>query len=278
VTQLGTLIRRKPLGAISLVVIAALILAAVFADAVTPYSPYAFSQDIFQAPSSFHLMGTDEIGRDVFSRVVYGARVSLYVGLVAVALGTLGGSFIGLISGYFSGLTDTVLQRVVDVIQAFPGLVLALVVISILGTGTVKSMIAIAVVIIPGSARVVRGVVLSVKERPFVEAARSIGATNQGILRRHISVNVLAPVIVLASITLGNAILIEAALSFLGLGTQLPQPSWGAMLAGTGRRYMEVAPWLALFPGLAISITVLAFNLLGDAMRDLLDPRLRGNR
>ena len=175
------LARRKPLGAISFVVIVLLILMAVFAGAVAPYSPFALSQDTFHSPSSVHLMGTDEIGRDVFSRVIYGARVSLQVGLVAVVLGTLGGSFIGLISGYFTGLVDTIIQRIVDVIQAFPGLVLALVVISILGTGTVKSMVAIAIVIIPGSARVLRGVVLSVKERPFVEAARAMGATDTGI-------------------------------------------------------------------------------------------------
>ncbi len=272
------LARRKPLGAVSLVVVAGLVLMAVFADVVAPYGPYELSVDTFQSPSAYHLMGTDEIGRDVFSRVVHGARVSLFVGLIAVVLGTLVGSLIGLVSGYFGGTLDAVLQRLVDIIMAFPGLVLALVVISILGVGTFKSTLAIAVVIIPGAARVVRGVVLSVKERPFVEAARSLGCTNTQIMRRHIIVNVIAPVIILASITLGNAILIEASLSFLGLGTPLPKPSWGAMLAGTGRRFMEVAPWLALFPGLAISITVLSFNLLGDAVRDLLDPRLRGSR
>jgi ABC-type dipeptide/oligopeptide/nickel transport system permease subunit len=270
--------RRKPLGAVSFVIIAVLLLAAVFADVLAPYGPYELSVDVFERPSAYHLMGTDEIGRDVFSRVVHGARISLFVGVVAVGLGTLAGSFVGLISGYFGGKLDTVLQRIVDIIMAFPGLVLALMVVSILGTGTYKSTVAIAVVLIPGAARVVRGVVLSVKERPFVEAARSMGCTDAQILRRHVIRNVLAPVIILASITLGNAILIEASLSFLGLGTPLQKPSWGAMLAGTGRRFMEVAPWLALFPGLAISITVLAFNLLGDAVRDLMDPRLRGSR
>lgn len=270
--------RRKPLGAVSLAVICLLAVSALLADYLAPYSPFALSPRIFQSPGAYHLMGTDEIGRDVFSRVLYGARISLYVGLVAVGLGTLSGSLLGVISGYFGGAVDAVLQRFVDMIQAFPGLVLALVVISVLGTGTTKSMLAIAVVLIPGAARVVRGVVLSVKERPFVEAARAMGCTDLQILRRHIVLNVIPPVIVLASITLGNAILIEAALSFLGLGTPLPQPSWGAMLSGTGRRFMEVAPWLAIFPGLAISVTVLAFNLFGDAVRDLLDPRLRGSR
>jgi peptide/nickel transport system permease protein len=270
--------RRKPLGTLSFLIITVLILSAVFADYITPYGPYELSADTFQAPNIYHLMGTDEIGRDVFSRVVFGARVSLYVGLIAVGLGTLLGACIGLLSGYFGGIADTVLQRMIDVIMAFPGLVLVLVVVSVLGTGTFKSTLAIAVVIIPGAARVVRGVVLSMKQRPFVEAARALGATDLRIVRRHIVVNVVAPVIILASITLGNAILIEASLSFLGLGTPLPKPSWGAMLAGTGRRFMEVAPWLAFFPGLAISVTVLAFNLLGDAVRDLLDPRLRGSR
>lgn len=275
---LWSLARRKPLGAISLLVIIGLVGAAVFAGQIAPYGPYELSVDSFQSPSAYHLMGTDEIGRDVFSRVLYGARVSLFVGLIAVVLGTLLGAAVGLISGYFGGVLDSVLQRLVDIIMAFPGLVLALVVISVLGTGTWKSTIAIAVVIIPGTARVVRGVALAVKQRPFVEAARSMGCTEVQILRRHILTNVMAPVIVLASITLGNAILIEASLSFLGLGTPLPKPSWGAMLAGTGRRFMEIAPWLAIFPGLAISLAVLSFNLLGDAVRDLLDPRLRGTR
>ncbi|MBI2761040.1 MAG: ABC transporter permease [Chloroflexi bacterium] len=270
--------RAKPLGAISLVIIVVLVLTAALAPLLAPYGPYELGADIFQKPSAFHLMGTDEIGRDVFSRIIYGARISLLVGLLAVGMGTVVGSLVGLVSGYCGGWVDTVLQRFVDIIMAFPGLVLALVVISILGTGTVKSTLAIAVVIIPGAARVVRGVVLSVKERPFVEAARAMGCTGTQIVRRHVVPNVMAPVIILGSITLGNAILIEASLSFLGLGTPLPKPSWGAMLAGTGRRFMEVAPWLALFPGLAISITVLAFNMLGDAVRDLLDPRLRGSR
>lgn len=269
--------QRKPLGAVSFLVIVLLVLMAVFAELISPYGPYELSADNYASPGAYHLMGTDEIGRDVFSRVIHGSRVSLYVGLIAVVLGTLGGSLIGLVSGYFGGWVDSGIQRLVDIVMAFPGLVLALVVISVLGTGTTKSMVAIAVVLIPGAARVVRGVVLSIKERPFVEAARAIGCTHMQILRRHIVVNVVAPVIILVSITLGNAILIEASLSFLGLGTPLPRPSWGAMLAGS-RRYMEVAPWLALFPGLAISITVLAFNLLGDAVRDLLDPRLRGSR
>jgi peptide/nickel transport system permease protein len=276
--RLASQARQKPLGTVSLAVIFVLILSALLADYIAPYDPFALSSSIFQSPDVYHLMGTDEIGRDVFSRIIYGARISLYVGLVAVGLGTLGGSLLGMISGYFGGAVDSVLQRFVDMVQAFPGLVLALVVISVLGTGTTRSMLAIAVVLIPGAARVVRGVVLSVKERPFVEAARAMGCNDLQILRRHIVSNVIPPVIVLASITLGNAILIEAALSFLGLGTPLPQPSWGAMLSGTGRRFMEVAPWLAIFPGLAISITVLAFNLFGDAVRDLLDPRLRGSR
>ena len=276
--RLAVLARRKPLGAVSLMVICLLAMSALLADYLAPYDPFALSSRTFQSPDAYHLMGTDEIGRDVFSRVIYGARISLYVGLVAVGLGTMGGSLLGVISGYFGGTIDAVLQRFVDMIQAFPGLVLALVVISVLGTGTTKSMLAIAVVLIPGAARVVRGVVLSVKERPFVEAARAMGCTDLQIVRRHIALNVIPPVIVLASVTLGNAILIEAALSFLGLGTPLPQPSWGAMLSGTGRRFMEVAPWLAIFPGLAISVTVLAFNLFGDAVRDLLDPRLRGSR
>ena len=271
--------RKKPLGAISALIVVGLVLVAIFAEVLAPYGPYELGVgENFESPSVFHLMGTDEIGRDVFSRVLHGARISLFVGVVAVVFGTALGALVGLVSGYFGGWVDAVLQRGVDIIMAFPGLVLALVVVSVLGVSTTKSMIAIAIVLIPGAARVVRGVVLTLKERPFVEAARALGANDTRILSRHIVVNTVAPVIILASITLGNAILIEASLSFLGLGTPLPKPSWGAMLAGTGRRFMEVAPWLAFFPGAAISLAVLSFNLLGDAVRDLLDPRLRGAR
>ena len=267
---------RKPLGATSAFVIAVLALSALSAPYVSPYDPIGISIDTFQAPSSTHFFGTDDLGRDMFSRILHGSRISLYVGFLAVALGSLGGALVGLVSGFAGGWVDMVIQRIVDAVLAFPGIVLAMSLVAVLGTSTTNALLAIAIVIIPFQSRVVRGAVLSVKQNVYVEAAVTIGATPQRIMIRHVLPNVVAPILILISASLGNAILIEAGLSFLGLSTQPPEPSWGLMLSGTGRRYMEEAPWLAIFPGLAIALTVLAFNLLGDVVRDVLDPRLRG--
>ncbi len=273
--------RSKPMGAAGLVVVVLIVLAAIFAPVVSPYDPYASNLNEnglpvrLEGPGASFPLGTDALGRDVLSRIIYGARISLIVGLGAVALGTLFGALVGLVSGYFVGKVDQVLQRVVDTLMAIPAIVLALAVITMLEPGLFNIILVIAIVIAPGTSRVVRGTVLAIKENVYIEAARSIGAGGTRIVFRHILPNVVAPIIVIASIWVGNAIVIEAALSYLGLGTPPPTPTWGGMLALEGRRHLENAPWLALAPGAAISIAVLSVNMLGDALRDVLDPRLR---
>ena len=273
---LWTSIRRKPLGAAAAVIIGVIVLTAIFADVLAPYDPLEPHPEIRLAPPSrAHPFGTDDIGRDVLSRIIYGSRLSLWVGLLAVGIGTLGGMIIGLACGYWEGRIDMVFQRVMDAIQAIPGLVLALAIVSVLKPNTTNAMLAIAFVIIPGNSRIVRGSVLAAKQNKYVEAAEALGCRHLKILITHILPNVTAPILIIASIWLGNAILIEASLSYLGLGTQPPDPSWGLMLSSTGRAFMEQAPWLAFFPGLAISLAVLAFNLFGDTLRDAWDPKLR---
>ena len=229
-----------------------LVLTAIFADVLAPYDPLAAQPEIrLAAPSWAHPFGTDDIGRDVFSRVIHGSRISLWVGLLAVGIGTLAGTIIGLVSGYWEGRLDMILQRVMDALMTLPGLILALAIVSVLKPSTTNAMLAIAVVIIPGNSRIVRGAVLSAKQNRFVEAAQAIGCRDLRIIATHILPNVTAPILIIASIWLGNAILIEATLSFLGVGTQPPTPSWGLMLSSTGRAFMEQAPWLAVFPGYA---------------------------
>jgi peptide/nickel transport system permease protein len=276
--QVWNALCRKPLGAVSAALIALLVLTALFANVLAPYDPLATQPDIrLAAPSHDHPFGTDDIGRDVLSRVIYGCRISLWVGLLAVGIGTVVGMLIGLVCGYCEGRVDMILQRIMDAVQAIPGLVLALAIVSVLRPSTTNAMIAIAIVIIPGNSRIVRGAVLSAKQNHYVEAAQAIGCRHPRIIRYHILPNVTAPILIIASIWLGNAILIEATLSFLGVGTQPPTPSWGLMLSSTGRAFMEQAPWLAIFPGLAISLAVLAFNLFGDTLRDTWDPKLRNS-
>ncbi|MGE3539848.1 MAG: ABC transporter permease [Candidatus Tectimicrobiota bacterium] len=269
--------KRKPLGAAAASLILLIVFTAIFADVLAPYDPLFTNPVIRLTPPGWqHFFGTDDIGRDVFSRIIYGARISLWVGLLAVGIGTLAGTIIGLICGYWEGRLDLVLQRFMDALMAIPGLILALAIVSVLTPNTTNAMLAIAVVIIPGNSRIVRGAVLSAKQNPYVEAARALGCRHLHIILRHILPNVTAPILIIASIWLGNAIFIEASLSFLGLGTQPPVPSWGLMLSSTGRAFMEQAPWLAIFPGLAISLAVLGFNLFGDTLRDIWDPKLRG--
>jgi peptide/nickel transport system permease protein len=276
-----TLARRKPLGALSAVILCGLIAVAALAPVIAPYDPYRFNLNErgvpirLQAPNAHFLFGTDTHGRDVLSRIIYGARVSLMVGFLSVALGTVAGTLLGLVSGYWEGTIDQALQRLVDTLMAFPGIVLALAVLSVFGQSLPNVILVIGLVIAPGASRVVRGTVLSAKQNTYIDAARAAGASAWRIMLRHILPNVFAPILIIASVWLGNAIVIEAALSFLGLGTPPPTPTWGGMLSGEGRRSLETAPYLAIFPGLAISIVVLAFNMFGDAMRDLLDPRLR---
>jgi peptide/nickel transport system permease protein len=273
--------RRKPLGVVSALIILVLVLIASFAPLLAPRDPYQLNLNErglplrMQAPSAAFPLGTDPLGRDVLSRIIYGARVSLIVGFASVLIGTLVGTGLGLVSGYWEGRLDHVIQRGVDTAMAIPGIVLALAVMSVLGQSLLNIILVIALVIAPGASRVVRGTVLAVKEQAFIDAATALGATSGRVVLRHVLPNVFAPILVIATVWLGNAIVIEAALSFLGLGTPPPTPTWGAMLSGEGRRNLETAPFLAIFPGLAISIVVLAFNMLGDALRDLLDPRLR---
>jgi ABC-type dipeptide/oligopeptide/nickel transport system permease subunit len=276
IRALWTVIKRKPLGMVSAGLIIILVLTAIFANVLAPYDPLAAQPEIRLAPPSWaHPFGTDDIGRDVLSRVIYGSRISLWVGLLAVGIGTCVGMIVGLVSGYWEGRLDLMLQRVMDALMTIPGLILALAIVSVLRPSTTNAMLAIAMVIIPGNSRVVRGAVLSAKQNRFVEAAQAIGCRDYRIIASHILPNVTAPILILASIWLGNAILIEASLSFLGVGTQPPTPSWGLMLSSTGRAFMEQAPWLAFFAGLAISLAVFGFNLFGDTLRDAWDPKLR---
>jgi peptide/nickel transport system permease protein len=268
---------RKLLGVVSGFMITLLVLTAILAPVLAPYDPLAARpKRRLAAPSWEHLFGTDDIGRDVMSRIIYGARISLWVGLLAVGIGTCAGTVIGLLSGYWEGWLDLMLQRVMDALMAIPGLILALAIVSVLTPSTTNAMLAIAMVIIPGNSRIVRGAVLSTKQNPYVEAARALGCPHLRVIASHILPNVTAPILIITSIWLGNAILIEASLSFLGLGPQPPTPSWGLMLSSTGRAFMEQAPWLAIFPGLAIVLAVLSFNLFGDTLRDVWDPKLRG--
>lgn len=271
--------RQKPLGAFGGVVIFLMVFAALFATVVSPHSPYSINpSDSLVGPNPTYFMGTDELGRDLFSRIIYGSRASLYVGIMVITFGTLLGSIIGMVSGYEAARFDLAVQRVIDSMQAFPALVLAMAMVAMLGASINNVIIALSIVIIPGESRVVRGATLSVKENQYIEAARAMGAGHLRILFQHIMPNVLAPVVILMSIQLGTVILAEASLSFLGLGTPPPTPTWGGMLSGTGRQFFEIAPWMAIFPGIAISLAVLGFNLLGDAIRDVLDPRLRGSQ
>lgn len=271
-------VRAKPLGAFGAVLIILMIVAALSAPAITPDYQRVHPREKLQAPSAQHWFGTDQLGRDLYARIVYGARVSLYVGFAGTFIGVVIGSVLGLVSGYFGGAIDLVLMRVIDTFQAFPGLILALAIVAALGPSLTKAFIAISVGLMARPARIVRGSVLAAKETSWVEAARNVGASDTRIMFRHILPNVMAPIIVLASLVLGIAILIEASLSFLGLGVQPPTPAWGSMLNQAAGGYFETYPHLAIIPGVAISLAVFAFNLFGDALRDVLDPRLRGVR
>jgi peptide/nickel transport system permease protein len=265
---------RNPVGMVGAAIILVTILTALLAPVIAPYSPSDQSSPRLTAPSREHLMGTDELGRDTFSRVVFGSRVSLQVGIVAVAVALLIGMAGGIAAGFYGGKVDSVIMRFVDLLFAFPGLVLAIVIAGLLGPSRNNAMVAIGIMFAPAFARVVRGAVLSILNEPYVESGRVIGAGDIWLVRRYILPNIMAPVIVITTVYFSVAVLAEAALSFLGLGTQPPEPAWGGML-NQARIYMESAPWLAIFPGLAIMLVVLGFNFLGDGLRDILDPRLR---
>jgi len=267
---------RSPNLLVGFAVLALVVGGAAFARQIAPYSPIdqAFA-DQLRPPSPAHLLGTDEFGRDIFSRVIYGARIALTIGVLADGIAAVLGIILGIVSGYFGGWVDSAVMRTVDVMLAFPYLLLAMIVVAILGPSLTNAMIAIGIVYTPQFARLVRGAVLAVRELEFVEAAGALGAGPVRVLGRHVLPNVLSPIIVMATLTVGFTIVETAGLSFLGLGASPPAPEWGSMLA-TGRSYMLTAPWIATFPGLAILVTVVGFNLVGDGLRDLLDPRLRG--
>jgi peptide/nickel transport system permease protein len=270
-------IKRRPLGGISGIVILVLVVTAALAPQMARYDPMTqHAGRILEAPSWEFWLGTDHLGRDVYSRVVHGARVSITVGFAAVAIGTTGGSLLGLASGFQGGKFDLYVQRFVDAWIVFPGLVLILVLVSMLGPSLLNVAIAIGVGSIPSTSRIVRSAVLTTKENEFVVAAYAVGATKMRIAVRHILPNVMAPIIIVATVSLGGAILAESSLSFLGLGVPPPAPTWGGMLSREGREFMIVQPLLGLWPGLAITTVVMAFNLFGDALRDVWDPRLRG--
>ncbi len=270
------LARRYPLGGVGLAIVLLFIFVAVFAPYITSHDPLSTNPAIsLGAPSAASPMGTDFMGRDLFSRVVYGARTSLAVAFGATLLGVLFGVLIGLASGYLGGWVDLTTQRFIDMLQALPTLILAMAMAAALGPSLVNTIIAIAIPKLPSIARVIRANTLSLREMPFVEAARAMGMSEMRIALRHILPNTLAPLIVLATAGLGTAILVEASLSFLGLGVPEPHPSWGRMLSESAAEYVRTAPWLVIFPGLAITLAVFGTNLLGDALRDLLDPRQR---
>jgi peptide/nickel transport system permease protein len=269
--------QRKPLGAFGAIIMIILVVVATLAPVIATDDPrLTNASQRFSPPGGETWLGGDQIGRDVFSRLVYGTRISLVVGLLSVCFGVTIGAFIGIVSGYFGGITDLAIQRVMDAMMSFPALILALAIMAILGASVTNVVIALSAVFIPGAARTIRSQALSIKEVDYVLAARAVGAGDWRIILRHMAPNCAATFIVLASISLGWAIVVEASLSFLGVGIPPDVPSWGGMLNGVAQNSLDVAPWLGVFPGLAIAITVFAVNLLGDALRDVLDPRLRG--
>ena len=272
--KIKRLCQRYPLGAIGSFIVFLVVFAAIFADVVAPYDPTQTNAKMsLSPPGTDMLFGGDMMGRDVLSRIIHGARISLAVGIGSTLLGGIIGTIIGLMCGYFMGWFDLIIQRIIDMMQALPLLVMALVMAASLGPSLENTIIAISIPLVPQVARVIRSNVLSLREMPFVEAARSVGMSHSRIAFRHILPNTLAPLIVLGTAQLGSAILTEASLSFLGLGVPEPYPSWGRMLSESAAEYVRVAPWLVIFPGIAISAAVFGANLMGDAVRDYLDPR-----
>ena len=274
--ELLELVRTHRRVTVAALLLGLLVLVALLSPVISPHDPLAVNPDSSYLPplSRGHLLGTDELGRDLLSRILWGARVSLPVALVAVAVGLIGGGTVGMLSGYAGGVVDLLLMRLMDALLAFPGLILAIALVAALGPGLRNAMIAIGIVAVPVYARLVRAVVLQLKPMEFIVATRSIGATPLRLVLRHLIPNLVNPIIVQVSLSAGFAILAEATLSFLGLGAQLPTPDWGQMI-NTGAAFLTNDPWLAIVPGAAISVTVYSFNLLGDALRDALDPRLR---
>lgn len=275
-SEIARMVRGRSSGMAGLVLVLFFVLLAVAAPWVAPHDPIAQPAERLLAPDATYWLGADEFGRDILSRLIYGSRVSLQVGVISVGIALLLGGALGLVAGYYRGWLDSVIGRVVDIMFAFPTVILIIVLAGVLGPSISTAMLAIGIVYAPQFARIVRGPTLSVMQQQYVEGARAIGARQLQVMWRYVLPNIAAPIIVQATLSFSTAILAEATLSFLGLGTQPPDPSWGAML-GTGRKFMELAPWVAIYPGLAIALAVLGWNLFGDALRDALDPRLRQN-
>lgn len=270
-------IRTQPIGAVSILVLSVLVFVSVFGDVLAPYSPTKTNVGPQLAPPSWdYPFGTDQFGRDILSRIIHGSRVSLAVGLISVTMGVIGATVIGTISGYLGGRVDYVVQRVVDAIQAFPSVILLVVILVILGQSLANIIIALSLQYSFRSSRVVRGAIISLRNETYVEAARSLGATQTRVMVSHLLPNIFPTMMVLASTSIGAIIVAEASLSFLGFGVPPPMPSWGGMLSAEGRVYMLVSPWLLIVPTVALSLVVFSVNMLGDAVRDVLDPRMRG--
>jgi len=268
--------RRRPLGAVGAAIVALNIVVALAADALSPYDPLATDYGaMLAAPSAGHWLGTDAFGRDVLSRIIYGSRTAMLVGFACAFFGATAGAIIGVASAYFGRRVDLIVQRVMDIFLSFPLIILALAVVAILGTGLTNVILAITIPMIPRAALVTRSSALAIREMPYVDAARAAGFRHRRIIMRHMLPNVMAPYLIMLTAFLGQAILLEASLSFLGLGVSEPTPAWGLMLRGAAVQFAETAPWMAIFPGFAISLAVFAFNLFGDSLRDALDPRLR---
>ncbi len=268
--------RRQPLGTVGLAVVLVMAVAGLSAEWIAPYSPTSNDFAAMTEPPSWaHLMGTDQFGRDLFSRIVFGARTALIVGFSCAIVGGVAGLVLGVASAYFGGRIDLVLQRVLDVVMAFPLIIMALAVIAIFGSGVFNVIVAITIPLVPRCARVVRSSALAIREMPYIDAARACGFGHARIILRHMVPNVLAPFLIMLTAFVGQAILAEASLSYLGLGVQEPTAAWGLMLQGGAEEYASTAPWIAVFPGIAIALTVFGFSLFGDALRDAIDPRLR---
>jgi peptide/nickel transport system permease protein len=275
-TEVADFCRRRPLGAIGAAVVIVNLVVGVGAEVIAPYDPLATDYGaMLAAPSAAHWLGTDAFGRDVLSRIVYGSRTAMLVGFACAFFGATIGAVIGVTSAYFGGRVDLLIQRINDIFLAFPLIILALAVVAILGTGVTNVIMAITVPMIPRAALVARSSALAIRELPYVDAARAAGFRHRRIILRHMLPNVMAPYLIMLTAYLGQAILAEASLSFLGLGVSEPTPAWGLMLRGAAVQFAEAAPWMAIFPGLAISLAVFAFNLFGDSLRDALDPRLK---
>lgn len=275
IKELLTDLLKNRTAAFGMLLILFIVLVAIFGPAYAPYNPLIPAPlDRLQGPSGDHLFGTDSLGRDIFSRIIYGSRISIMIGLISVSISLIPGTFLGLISGYFGRSLDTLLMRLMDVLMAFPAILLAIFITAILGPNLTNTMIAVGIVYIPHYARIVRSSVLFLKEQLFVQSIRHLGGSHLRILWKHVLPNAMPPIIVYATLGMGTAVLQAAALGFLGLGAQPPQPEWGAMLS-EGRQYIQLAPHVAAFPGAAILLLVLGFNLFGDGLRDVLDPSLR---